>query len=166
MKRFNNLYDSICVLVYCVLAWIISIIIITNVVIPLTTKSQYIGALILFVIFTSTVVVTFLAFIEHYFDWWRIDNNKIEYKKLFRKRIIIHTADITKIVKSAETRVGIRKIPIFYKIASYDAYAVYTKKSKAVILSSEKTRVFLDSYFEQFNDKLEDKTEKSEKVIG
>ena len=166
MKRFNNLYDSIFVMIYCIIGCSISIALVIGIVIPLLVKSQYLGASILFIVLFSLAVIAFWALSEDYFDWWQIDNDKIEYKKLFRKKIILHTADITKIVKFTEKRVGLRKIPIFYKITSYEAYAIYNQNNKAIILSTKETKTFLESFFEQFQNVLEDQTEKHTRIIG
>ena len=166
MREFNNLFDSVCMVIVWVIHFLLSIIMIIWQIVLKSGTDNLLGTVIGISFMLIILSGMSLIIVTVYFDRWEISNSKISYKKLFRKKVVFSTNDITRIIKFTDKRPSFHRFLMFSAIGSTEAYSVHSGEKKIIIRISKKSKEFLDSYFSQFAVKIEDKTEKYEPLIG
>lgn len=132
-KNFNNLFDSI---VLCFLALglvgVYSLTIIggkinenTNKIVLYTASS---------IIFIPMIIITIIGILFFCFEWWKIDENSVSSKKLFKKKVIIRLEDIKSVTKEEVGAVilGMGKTDAIVIKSSTEKIVIYLNKNISI----------------------------------
>ena len=141
---YKNLFDSICVtalLFGTLLIYVIALY--WSVLHPSEGTNSMVALIALTVLFGTGSIVLIILIITQCFAYWRIENNMLVFKKLFRKAFIIQLEQIEKVEK--------KEVSAFI-LGSYksDAYIITSIGNKVVLLINKKNKEFLHEHFQQY----------------
>ncbi len=133
-KKFNNLFDSICMTLLLFACLAFYLVIIWFGVINSKKDTSSIALLIIStIVFCFMIVVTLILIVKCCYEYWILLDDSIISKKLFSKRRVIKLSEIEKVEK---------KIIPALVLGTYksEAYIIYSNTNKIVILTDERKK--------------------------
>lgn len=133
-KVFNNIFDSICITLLLIIFVAFYIVTIWFGVINFKEGTNPIATMIsATALFGTMTIITTILIIKYCYEYWVLSEDLIYSKKLFRKKVVINLNEIDKIEKKI--------VPaLVLCIYSSNAYIVYSKNKKIVILTDERKK--------------------------
>ena len=132
-KNYNNLFDSIMVLLLSLFLIVMYVIIIVFGCLKNENNKVFV-CIICSVIFIPAIITTFIMIFHGCFGWWKIDGEHVIYKKLLKKKIQIKSGEIVTITEEV--------IPALI-LGTYKTNAIIIKShtEKIVIYTNKKITV-------------------------
>ena len=134
IKKFNNLFDSIIVLLgelYFISGYSIMLVygVIKN-----EAGNKILTCIVGSVIFIPVIIIIFIGLLKGCFEWWEINNEYVESKKVFHKKIQIRLEEIISITEEV--------VPaIIFETYRTNAAIIKSRTKKIVIYLNEKITI-------------------------
>ena len=133
-KHFNNILDSVCITLFLFLCIVLySLTLWFGVINPQDGTRPMFLLFISTLIFVPMILIVVVWIVKDCYEYWILTNECICSKKPFRKKVIIKLKEIDTVE---------RKVIAAFVMSTYksDAYIIYSKSKKIVILTGERKK--------------------------